>query len=169
MWELFEFRRVIRKQCSRNIITKQVGCSLLYINKGICRVYTFRTVLACMAGTCWLDHQRSHWPGQHCMTQTAMRMNCSWIIPSKVLGTNSPFTLYQLNTIVFQFSLFISSYISVSLFLSSLPPSLPTFLLFPVIVAGIFNCNHYKKIGQIAFKIPLIFCLKKSRNRFNFR
>lgn len=103
LWEQYsvgvvgEFRRAMRKLCGRRIIRKQVGCSLLCINNRICSVYTLvllQDSLACVAGTYWVDHQRSHWRWQPYMTQTFTWMNCSWAISSKVLGTNSPFTYF---------------------------------------------------------------------------
>lgn len=103
LWQLLtlgvvgEFRRAIRKQCIRGIITKEAVCSLLCINNRICRVYTLillQDSLECVAGTYWLDHQRSHGPLQPYMTRTFTCMNCSWTISSKILGTSSPFTYF---------------------------------------------------------------------------
>lgn len=117
-WELLtlgvvgEFRRAIRKQCSRSMTTKAAVCSLLCINNRICGVYTLILLhdsLACVAGTYWLYHQKSQWPLQPCMTCTFAWMNCSWTVISKILGTSSPFTYFSSGAISadsFLFSLF---------------------------------------------------------------
>lgn len=83
------FRRAIRKQCNRDIVTKEAWCSLLCINTsicGVCSLILLQDSLACVASTCWLDHQRSHWPLQPYVTQTFTWINCSWTITSKILA-----------------------------------------------------------------------------------
>lgn len=94
-WELLTlgvvggFRRAIRKQCNRDIVTKEAWCSLLCINTsicGVCSLILLQDSLACVASTCWLDHQRSHWPLQPYVTQTFTWINCSWTITSKILA-----------------------------------------------------------------------------------